>query len=72
MDGRDDQGCTPLWQAARNGRAAALKLLLAAGADPTIPGERRRIDDDDHDERSSLYVTLTHLPPFLYDAFFVL
>jgi hypothetical protein len=40
VDSRDDQGCTPLWQAARNGRIQSLRLLLAAGADPSIPGEQ--------------------------------
>lgn len=40
VDGRDDQGCTALWQAARNGRTQALRLLLAAAADPSIPGEQ--------------------------------
>lgn len=32
----NDNGCTPLWLAARSGRPEVVKLLLDAGADPTI------------------------------------
>ena len=36
LDARDDKGCTPLWLAARTGNVKIVRILLEAGADPTI------------------------------------
>ncbi|MEE8133660.1 MAG: ankyrin repeat domain-containing protein [Gemmatimonadales bacterium] len=48
-------GATPFWRAAHATDVAAMKLLIAYGADPNIPTtkappRRRRNDDDDEDQ----------------------
>ena len=36
LNGTDDNGCTPLWLAARTGNSSMVKVLMDAGADCTI------------------------------------
>ncbi|MBM4188873.1 MAG: hypothetical protein FJ206_16330 [Gemmatimonadetes bacterium] len=51
--GVNTTGATPFWRAAYGTDVAAMKLLLAAGADPTIPTTRAagRDFEDDDDEK---------------------
>lgn len=52
--GVNTTGATPFWRAAYGTDVAAMKMLIAAGADPTIPTTKpagRNRDDDDDDEK---------------------
>lgn len=66
--GRDASGATPFWRAAYGTDVDAMRLLVAYGADPTIPTrapESRRSEGTDDDEAAEQELDPSGLPPVL-------
>ncbi len=64
--GRDADGATPFWRAAYGTDLEAMRLLVAYGADPTIPTrapEPRRSNDDEDEEPEADPSGLPLVPP---------
>jgi uncharacterized protein len=77
----EESGATPFWRAAYASDIAAMKLLVARGADPDLPSTRPALDDrfrqggtrsgDDSTDHSGLQPVPTagpHIPPLLAAA----
>ena len=64
--GRDANGATPFWRAAYGTDVEAMRLLVAYGADPTIPTRApapRRSDDDEAEDDEEPELDPSGLPP---------